>query len=38
MVTFAPGTGYFNSMGAQKDSESCELATYLGPCVYKSDS
>lgn len=38
MVAFAPVAGYFNSLGAQKDLESCELATYLGLCVYKSDS
>ena len=28
----------FNSMRTQQDSESCELITYPGPCVYKSDS
>lgn len=38
VFAFAPVAGYFNSMRTQQGLKSCELATYLGPCVYKSDS
>lgn len=34
----APVAGCSNSTRDQQGSESCELATYLGPCVYTLDS